>query len=198
MKIRLSTLINSIVIITGIITGSLGAWLLWQGEKSRSRIDELFFDDTLYADEIQAAADRYGLRPELIRAVIKRESRFNRNQKGKAGEIGLMQLLPSGAAAEWARVNKLPQPSTKELFDPETNINIGSWYLARAVKKWKKYRHCTELALAEYNAGPTNSARWKPANPNDPVINRIDFPGTRKYVNVIMASYREYLLENKD
>jgi soluble lytic murein transglycosylase len=155
----------------------------------------MVIDDTLYADEIKAAAKKHGLPPELVRALIKKESRFRADQIGEAGEVGLMQILPQGAAAEWARVNKCKVPDKNELQDVKTNLEIGCWYLARAIKKWKDYRYGMELALAEYNAGAKNSARWKPEKKNDEVIHRIDFPSTRKYVTEIMHDYREYLIQ---
>ena len=198
MKIKLSTLINSAVIIAGIITGSLAVWLFCADRTHKEQFHDLFFDDTLYADEIKKIAEKYGLRPELVRAVIKRESRFNRFQRGKAGEIGLMQLLPAGSAAEWARINHRPVPSRRQLADVHTNLNIGCWYLARAVKKWSGYRHGTELALAQYNAGEKNAIRWKPPTPDGEVIPRITWPGTRRYVSNIMQNYlRESVNQKK-
>lgn len=152
-----------------------------------------FMHSRFYTAEIRAAAERHGLPPELVRAVVRRESRFDASAVGGAGEIGLMQLLPSGAAAEWARVNKRPAPGDRELFDPEFNLEIGCWYLARAMKRWRKYRCAAELALAEYNAGAKNAARWAPADPRaTDVTGRIDYPGTRDYVREIMEDYRRH------
>ena len=161
------------------------------------RWKDFFIDDTLYADEIAAAAQKHQLPPELVRALIRQESGFNKDAVGAAGEIGLMQILPEGAAAEWARINKLPRPSKRELFQVETNLDIGCWYLARAATRWKKYRCFRELALSEYNAGAKNAARWKPQTTNGDVIKRIDFPLTRKYVAEIMNNYRKYILDKK-
>lgn len=173
-----------------------GAVFLYQRYgKNKRELKNMVIDDTLYADEIKAAAKKHGLPPELVRALIKKESRFRADQIGEAGEVGLMQILPQGAAAEWARVNKCKVPDKDELQDVKTNLEIGCWYLARAIKKWKDYRYGMELALAEYNAGAKNSARWKPEKKTDEVIHRIDFPSTRKYVTEIMHDYREYLIQ---
>ena len=173
-----------------------GAVYLYQRYgKNNRELKNMVIDDTLYADEIKAAAKKHGLPPELVRALIKKESRFRADQIGEAGEVGLMQILPQGAAAEWARVNKCKVPDKDELLDVKTNLEIGCWYLARAIQKWKDYRYGMELALAEYNAGAKNSARWKPEKKTDEVIHRIDFPSTRKYVTEIMHDYREYLIQ---
>ncbi|MBR7120804.1 MAG: lytic transglycosylase domain-containing protein [Lentisphaeria bacterium] len=173
---------------------ALSAVWYWQNRLAENDvIGELFYDDTLYADEIREAAGKYDLPPELIRALIKKESRFNARATGKAGEVGLMQILPRGAVADWARINKCRPPSREELFNVRTNLDIGCWYLARAMRKWEKYRYRMHLALAEYNAGAANTARWKPADPKGEVLSRIDFPGTREYVRDIMESYYGYV-----
>lgn len=160
-------------------------------------IDDLLGADAEYSAAIRRAAKKHGLPPELVKAVVRKESRFNPATRGKAGEIGLMQVWPKGAVAEWARINKCDPPSEKELFKIDTNLDIGCWYLARSVKRWKDYRYGLELALADYNAGTTNAKRWKPDKLNGEVINRIDFSTTREYVTDIMKYYSEYILEKK-
>lgn len=174
----------------------MGYALYWAVDSGKLTRNLQPVDDTRYEKEIAAAAARYGIRVELVRALIRRESRFVADAVGSKGEIGLMQILPGGAAAEWARVNKQQAPSEYELFDVETNLNIGCWFLARALRRWKDYRHGTELALAEYNAGATNAHRWKPRDRNGRVIPRITFPGTKEYVTVIMRYYRQELEKN--
>lgn len=154
-------------------------------------VRDLFIDDTRYSAEISAAAKRHGISELLIRELIRKESRFDAGAVGASGEIGLMQLLPSGAAAEWARVNQQPPPQPRELFSVELNLDIGCWYLARALKRWAKYRCSVELALAEYNAGAKNASRWAPASVEEAdVVSRIDFPVTRDYVQGIMRRYQ--------
>ena len=187
--------ITFVLILLGILGG--GYWFYRCYVTDRQKLKDLISDDTLYAAEIETAARKHGLPPELVRAVIKKESSFRKDHIGDAGEIGLMQILPRGAAAEWARVNKCAEPTKKELMQVETNLDIGCWYLARCMKKWSDYRHGMELALAEYNAGGKNSARWKPEKKTGEVIHRIDFPTTRKYVTDIMHDYREYLIERE-
>ena len=98
-------------------------------------------DETLYAEEISRAAARHALPQDLVKALIRRESHFNPNAVGSHGEIGLMQLMPSGAVAEWARVKKTVVPSDREVFDVKLNLEIGCWYLARCIKKWKSYKY---------------------------------------------------------
>lgn len=157
---------------------------------------------TRYNASINAAARQYGaIDPLLVRAVIWRESRFNACERGQAQERGLMQVTPA-AALEWAKVSKIKNFDVDELFDPKTNIRAGTWYLARAIRRWSpQVDNPIPFALAEYNAGRSNALRW-----NDPLIPwshaafrlRIDFPTTRKYIETIEARYADYKKEGPE
>ena len=86
-------------------------------------------------ESINAAALRYQVPAKLIAAVIWQETRYNRLCRGKAGEIGYMQIMPA-SAQEWAKVEHVPNFDPESLFDPGTNILAGTWYLGRAIKRW--------------------------------------------------------------
>ena len=154
-----------------------------------------FVDDTKYRDEIVAASRRHGLDPDLVRALVFRESRFNPRARGSRGEVGLMQVLPGGAAADWARIKKRPRPSVRELYDVGTNLEIGCWYLARAMRRWSGYRGNIALALAQYNAGESRAKAWAPEKRDGEVVPRIRISSTKKYVETILKRYRKYLRE---
>ena len=164
--------------------------------RQRERVRDFWVDDTRYEREIRQAAADHGLDPDLVRAVIFQESRFNAFARGSKGEVGLMQLLPEGAVAEWARVHDAAVPDEIELCNPELNLEIGCWYLARAMRRWQGYREQTELALCQYNAGEQRARRWCPEDPAGTIAGRITIPSTEKYVARIMARYREYKEEN--
>ena len=178
---------------TGIVLLALVLAAFWFREELRDCV----VDDTRFAPEIAAAARRNGLDPLLVRSVIFQESRFDPFARGRAGEVGLMQVLPSGAAAEWARVNGKPAPDVTELLNPETNLKIGCWYLARGMRRYAKYRQGAELALALYNAGESRADKWKPAKFDGDVIDRIRIASTKRYVTKIMERYRNYLEEER-
>ena len=181
------TAVVALIVIAAVLTVAVRRW-----ERLRSP-KRWFVDEHSYDAEINDAAKRHGLDPALVRALIFQESSFKADKRGSKGEIGLMQVLPSGAAAEWARVKKeRRRPSAGELYDVKLNLEIGCWYLARAMKRWKDYRHGTELALAEYNAGPSQARKWAPKNKNDEVIPLIKIASTKKYVTEIMNRYRSY------
>src|SRR5260221_3599983 len=77
---------------------------------------------------IRAAARRYGVDPALVKAVVWRESRFNPQARGRARELGLMQLRED-VALEWAAAEHLDHFEHEHCLDPRTNTLAGAWYL---------------------------------------------------------------------
>ena len=145
-------------------------------------------------DNIIAKTGReYEVDTKLIRAVIWRESHFNRRHTGTRNEIGLMQVTPN-AAHDWATAMHEPIPLRQDLFKPEINIRAGTWYLHRAIQYWSAKSKANPLpyALAEYNAGRSNALRWATHDQNDPNVfwNGITYPSTRRYVRDILCNYR--------
>ncbi len=140
---------------------------------------------------INEAARRYQLPPALIRSVIRQESNFNPSVRGRAGELGLMQIRDV-AASEWASAEHIPNFEHAECLDPLTNILAGSWYLKRAAQHYKIADDPIPFALAEYNAGRGNVLKWLDgdgATNSAEFIRRIGFPGTKRYVRNILDSY---------
>lgn len=142
---------------------------------------------------IDYAANRYRVPPALIAALIWQESRFNVTRRGKAGEIGLMQIMPR-SSMEWAKAEHVPALTPDALFNPTTNVLAGTWYLARAIDRWGNQPDPLPFALAEYNAGRSNSLRWQ----NEAIASSrsfasaISYPSTRAYVQSILEHYRTF------
>jgi soluble lytic murein transglycosylase len=149
-----------------------------------------------YDDLIRLVAMEHHLDPMLVKAVVWRESRFDPKKYGAAGERGLMQVSEK-AANEWAHQNKIDNFGVEKLFDPKTNLEAGTWYLRRAFEHWETQSDPMPFALAEYNAGASRAQRWSGGNevaamPPRTFLRNIDFPGTRKYVDSIIARYKFY------
>ncbi len=149
-----------------------------------------------YDTLIRAVAAENNVDPMLVKAVVWRESRFDPQKFGTAGERGLMQVSEK-AAQEWAQQNRVPDFRVEELFDPKVNLQAGTWYLARAMQHWRNQTDPVPFALAEYNAGASRAQRWAGGDgnvviPPDKFRDNIDFPGTRKYVDTIMARFEFY------
>lgn len=94
---------------------------------------------------IHHAADRHGLDPKLLHALVVVESAYRPDAVSPAGAGGLTQLMP-GTARELGVTDR---------FDPLQNLAGGADYLARQVLRFGDLR----LALAAYNAGPARVAR---------------------------------------
>ena len=145
---------------------------------------------------IRSVAAAHRLDPMLVKAVVWRESRFDSQKFGTAGERGLMQVSEK-AAQEWARETRAENFRPEELLDPKINLEAGTWYLHRAVEHWQNQADPIPFALAEYNAGASRAQRWAGGDgtraiPADTFRANIDFPGTRKYVESIIARYEFY------
>lgn len=156
-----------------------------------------FYGNNEYDSLILEASRKYCVDPNLIKAVIWRESNFDPNAVGTAGEIGLMQVRPDKAGQDWAAFNKIKRPPKGAFFNPKLNIDVGTWYLARGLKKWKDYKHFTELALCAYNAGPKTAKPWAPDSLKGNVIERIKYPSTKRYVVAILRKRNEYLKDGE-
>ncbi|MEM6883553.1 MAG: transglycosylase SLT domain-containing protein [Verrucomicrobiota bacterium] len=137
-----------------------------------------------YNSHILSAARRYDVPKELIKAVIWRESRFRYDAHGAADERGLMQVTPA-AGMDWAKHEKLQHFNPDKLFNPQTNIHAGTWYLSRALKRWKDADNPIPFALAEYNAGPVHARRWSKEIDSlqaAALLDVMDYPTTRQYI----------------
>jgi len=171
---------GSILILTAFCV-LLGLWWREQPEKRYDR-------------QIVAAAQKYQLDPALIKAVIWQESRFNARARGRAGEIGLMQIREE-AAFEWADSEKIHPFHHERILDPETNISCGTFYLSKLLKRYQKADNPLPYALADYNAGRTHVLRWNKgsAQTNSAAfLSRMDYPRTREYALNIMKRKGKY------
>lgn len=97
-----------------------------------------------YRNLIAKYARANGVPLKLAMAVVQVESNFRPNARGRAGEIGLMQLMPRTARGIGYR------GPMKALYKPDTNIRYGMKYLGKAYKLGGR---STCGAILKYNAG---------------------------------------------
>jgi soluble lytic murein transglycosylase len=152
-----------------------------------------------YDGLIEEAARRHGVDPHLLKALVWQESRFATRATGGAGERGLMQVTEI-AAEDWVRGEQIETFVPTDLFDPHTNLEVGTWYLARALRRYAAEPDPVPLALAEFNAGASRVNRWlaereaaatgeteAPTGAAEAFVEAIDFPTTREYIRRIEA-----------
>ncbi len=89
--------------------------------------------------------------PFLLMAVIDIESNFRRDAVSKKGAIGFMQVRPFVARGLAHELDLSPDHAVRSLIDLDTNVRIGSYYLAKMKKRFGNL----SLALEAYNLGPT-------------------------------------------
>jgi soluble lytic murein transglycosylase len=156
-----------------------------------------------YDGIIRDVAQKHGVDPLLIKAVVWRESEFRPEKVGTSGERGLMQVS-EGAASDWVRVHKVQDFAPTDLFAPRMNLEIGTWYLKQALQRWASKDDPVPFALAEYNAGKTRVDRWIESTKLGDSVTAADlrgsiaFPTTRGYVNTILKRRACYEQEKKE
>lgn len=139
-----------------------------------------------HADTIRREAARNRIDPAWVAAEIRAESVFDPNARSSANAMGLMQVLPA-TGADVARKAGLPWGGAQSLYDPDTNIALGTAYLRQLMDRYggKPYE-----VIAGYNAGPAPLNRWKTQRPGmDPDfwIETISYKETRDYVARVLS-----------
>lgn len=121
-----------------------------------------------YKSIFAEAAETYGVDQKLLEIIAERESGFNPTATSSAGAMGIMQIMPSTAEAL----------GVSNPYDARENIMGGANYIAQKIRQ---YDGDVSLALAAYNAGSGNVAKYGGIPP---------FTETQNYVSWIMSRYQ--------
>ena len=149
-----------------------------------------------YWDLLQAHATKYpndySYDIRIFHALVREESSFNKDIVSWAGAKGLSQLMPATAkqVAGWVGLSV----NSTTIFDPSTNLRIGSKYLGYLHGYFNDNPY---LAVAAYNAGEGNVGKWLKSKgnlPTDMFIESIPFRETRHYVKRVLGTYQAYHL----
>jgi len=149
----------------------------------------------LYPIEHKEIIIKYGqmhkVDPLLLAALIKTESNFEPRAESRKGAKGLMQITPS--TGEWiAKTIGVNNFNEDMLFDPETNIMLGSWYIEHLTNY---YKGSFELVFAAYNGGRGNVDKWlkdKNLSSDGMTLDTIPFSETKKYLEKLKKNYNIY------
>lgn len=142
-----------------------------------------------YSELVEKACAENNLSEPLLYALIRSESFFDASAGSTAGARGLTQLMPSTADDE---ARKLKISPDYDIFDPETNIRMGSHYYASLIGRTENNSEL--LAIFAYNAGLTNVRRWKrPKGMSmDLFLEILPFQETREYGRKLVSAAAMY------
>lgn len=146
-----------------------------------------------YQEAILLYQEKYHVEENLVFAVIKAESNFNKDAISNRNAIGLMQLMEE-TAKDVAQKNDIDinfNHVKEELYDVNKNIEIGICYLSTLLQRYEN----KEVALAAYNAGIGTVDGWieKGIIKKDGTdIENIPYKETNNYVRKILRDYKIY------
>lgn len=173
-----------VVLVLAAIGLAIVAWVIWRHGRLEASQDK----------PIRAAASRYQVDPALVKAIVWKESNFNPTARGRAQELGLMQLREE-AAQEWADAERIDTFLHEHCLDPGTNVMAGTFYLAKMLRRYRNTDDPVPFALADYNAGRANVLKWNAgaaATNSSLFIEQIGFPGTKNYIQTVMKRREKY------
>lgn len=150
------------------------------------KVQRVFFP-MKYRAMVKKHAEENNLDPLLIAAIIYGESRYDQYAISKSSARGLMQIMPATGDDIAQKLNATDY-STKDLFDPETNVRFGCCYLAKIKKD---FHSDVTLTLAAYNSGPENVRKWlqRSGNSSQNLTEDYPFTETRNYVISVRKVY---------
>ena len=151
---------------------------------------ELLFPLPFRADLVRQATAS-DLEPHIVAALVRQESEFNPNVISRKNAYGLTQIVPATGRV-LARKAGIRPFQTSMLFQPATNLRLGTAYLRSLLNQWDgKW----EQTLASYNAGKSRVDEWitwgdyqEPAE----FVETIPFTETREYVQSVMRNAAAY------
>lgn len=143
-----------------------------------------------YEAEVETTAVDYAIEKELIYAIIKCESGFDKDAHSHANAIGLMQVTPD--TFEWLKLYTHEKGlGVESLKNPAVNIKYGALFIYLLRKKYKN----DEAVLSAYNAGDNVVKRWmsdKNISSDGENLDFIPYKETRDYVKRVISAKKFY------
>lgn len=140
------------------------------GGKLNENCEHILTQARPYIGYVNESAQKHGVDPALVAAIIEKESSWNPNATSHAGAMGLMQLMP-GTAAGLGVTNA---------YDPQQNIDGGTRYIKAQLDR---FGGKLNWALAAYNAGPERVEQYNGIPP---------YAETQDYVKRVLEYYEKY------
>lgn len=158
----------------------------------KNKILKIIYPKT-YKEVVSIYAEKYEVDENLIYAVIKAESNYNKDAVSNKGAIGLMQIMEETAkdVANKYGIEISSEDTKEEIINVQNNINIGTKYLQVLLEKYKS----KELAVAAYNAGIGTVDNWIEKGiirEDGSDIENIPYKETNNYVRKILKNCQVY------
>ena len=162
-----------------------------QREEAAAEYDRLVARHTVrYREWIEKYARENGIEPAYVAAVILRESSYDPRATSSVGARGLMQVMEN--TFDYVRRNLGESTTFDDMYDPETNIRYGCWYLGYLSRMFDG--DPIEMACA-YHAGPNNVKLWimnYAADQQNLRLEEIPMEDTRYYAGKVYDAYAIY------
>lgn len=138
-----------------------------------------------YKNFVVYYSEKYSLEISLVYAIIKTESNFDKTAVSNSNAMGLMQIIPS--TAKWIAESLGEEYSDGMLFDAETNIRFGCFYLNYLFNKFND----VGTVICAYNAGESVVRNWFD-NSGKVDVEKITFLETKNYYKKVIGYYNIY------
>lgn len=141
-----------------------------------------------YREYVEGYAQLYSVPSDIIYAVIKTESSFDKDALSPKGAVGLMQITPD--TFDWLMTKTGEEHKHEKLYIPQINIKYGVFFLSYLYKEFNSW----ETAFAAYNAGMARVKGWL----EDPEITEngrlvhVPFQETKNYIVFVTRAAENY------
>lgn len=143
-----------------------------------------------YQEYIIKYSQQYSIDETLVCSLINEESSFDTNAVSAKGAIGLMQITPTTGAFIAEKLDE--EYAEKNLYDPETNIRYGCFYLDYLRTKFVD----EQVYLSAYNAGESTVRLWlknENLSSDGVTLSAIPYKITREYTTAILQGKKHYI-----
>ena len=146
------------------------------------------FHPVKYSEFVTKYSAQYNVPEPIIYSVIKTESSFRTDAKSHKGAIGLMQITP--VTFDWLCTKTGEDSNPGLLYDPETNIRYGTYYLSLLYSEFQVW----DTVYAAYNAGRGKVNEWLSQDEynNHGRLKNIPYPETSEYVKKVKKTAQTY------
>lgn len=145
-----------------------------------------------YSEYVTYYAAKYDIDPLVLYSFIRTESNFDPAAQSDAGARGLMQITE--VTFDWIKTKIAPDEALTfdDLFDPETNIRFGSYFVAYCLLRYDNHL-ATAAAAYHSGVGTVDGLLADPAcSPDGQTLTHYPYPQMRRYVHKITTGYQRY------